>query len=502
MVKTLEQCITDTYLESPWAKVSHISDVEDSDVEMHPPQGKEDQGDWVFKEADEEAGQEAGEGEEADPSFEPLSPSAEPLDWGSDLDDGKVCVCPSSLLCLVHTLTELHQPLKRLRCMAGTSKGALRLTSENTLGMLPKACFKLDRSNGRDCRHSCALNSSVNLGDSKCEHGQLYIFCGRCKEHWTKPTWLLDSGASSHFCFDLNDFIEYWKYKPHERTPVTTAAHTIYVEGEGTVLLKHLVNGKTVRTHLEHVLHVPQITTMLLSMGQFLLQGMCISGDALSISLLNKSTNIITCKPLYNGSTIFILEATPVQLDKSMLVIYKADYELMHKRLGHPSKDVLTNAPKHVKGFPKDIEVPSNSPVCPGCAQGKMPASAHPPRATAPFEHIHSDLKSFPVVSYHKYKYFINFIDDYTSYAWVVLLREKLAAITALKQFMVLVKTQYGADIKEWMSDAKGEYKSDAFLKTLKDVGIKILQSAPHTPQQNGRAEHFMCTIMDKAQSM
>jgi hypothetical protein len=133
------------------------------------------------------------------------------------------------------------------------------------------------------------------------------------------------------------------------------------------------------------------------------------------------------CKPLYNGSTIFILEATPVQLDKSALVIYKVDYELMHKRLRHPSKDILTNAPNHVKGFPKDLEVPSNSPVCPGCVQGKMPASAHPPsktRATAPFECIHSDLKSFPVVSYHKYKYFVNFIDNYTLYTWVVLLHK------------------------------------------------------------------------------
>jgi len=85
---------------------------------------------------------------------------------------------------------------------------------------------------------------------------------------------------------------------------------------------------------------------------------------------------------------------------------------------------------------------------------------------------------------------------------WVVLLHKKLAAITALKQFMMLVKTQYGADIKEWMSDARGEYKSDTFLKTLKDAGIKILQSALHTPQQNGHAECFMHSIMDKAQSM
>jgi hypothetical protein len=39
-VKTLKQCITDAYLESPWAKVSHISDVEDSNIKMHPHRGK------------------------------------------------------------------------------------------------------------------------------------------------------------------------------------------------------------------------------------------------------------------------------------------------------------------------------------------------------------------------------------------------------------------------------------------------------------------------------
>jgi transposase InsO family protein len=52
------------------------------------------------------------------------------------------------------------------------------------------------------------------------------------------------------------------------------------------------------------------------------------------------------------------------------------------------------------------------------------------------------------------------------------------------------------------MSDAGGEYKSNEFLNTLKDYGIKVLQSAPHTPQQNGHAEQFNCTCMDKAQAM
>ena len=85
---------------------------------------------------------------------------------------------------------------------------------------------------------------------------------------------------------------------------------------------------------------------------------------------------------------------------------------------------------------------------------------------------------------------------------WIVLLRRKSDAILALTQFMAMAETQCGTNIKEWMSDAGGEYKSDAFIKILKDAGIKIFQSALHTPQQNGRAECFMCTLQDKALSI
>ena len=65
---------------------------------------KEDQGDWIFEKApDEEAGK-TGEGKEANPSFEPLSPSAELLDWGSDLDDGEV-ITPAPKKAKVHGWT-------------------------------------------------------------------------------------------------------------------------------------------------------------------------------------------------------------------------------------------------------------------------------------------------------------------------------------------------------------------------------------------------------------
>jgi len=110
-------------------------------------------------------------------------------------------------------------------------------------------------------------------------------------------------------------------------------------------------------------------------------------------------------------------------------------------------------------------------------------------RASEPFELIHSDLKSFPIESYHKYKYAIVFYNDYTPQAWTINLRTKDAALPATKQFIQMVEVKYQARIQKWKSDAGGEYKSKAFIEMLKDRGIEILQSVPHVHQQNGRAE-------------
>jgi len=139
-------------------------------------------------------------------------------------------------------------------------------------------------------------------------------------------------------------------------------------------------------------------------------------------------------------------------------------------------------------GFPKGISFPKADPICPGCAKGKMPSKSFPTsesHATKPFEKIHSNLKSFSVVSYHKHKYYISFVDDYSSYSWIMSLHAKSSAIAALKHFLAMVKNQFNTTIREWMSDAGGEYKSNEFLNALKDNGIKVLQSTPYMLQSN-----------------
>jgi hypothetical protein len=110
-------------------------------------------------------------------------------------------------------------------------------------------------------------------------------------------------------------------------------------------------------------------------------------------------------------------------------------------------------------------------------------------------------LKSFPILSYHKYKYAITFVDDFTSHAWMVCLRTKVA-IHAIRHFLAMVCTQYKTSVERWMSDGGGECISENVLEMFKNEGIVIHRSPPHTPQVNGHAERFMRTMMDKADTM
>ena len=121
-----------------------------------------------------------------------------------------------------------------------------------------------------------------------------------------------------------------------------------------------------------------------------------------------------------------------------------------------------------------------------------MPNRAFPENercATKPFELVHSDLKYFLVLLYWKFKYVITFYNNFTSHAWTMALCSKAAAITAAKDFLEMVCIQHNVHIIGWMSNASREYKSNLFDRALLKKGIKIYQSAPWTPMQNGHAE-------------
>ena len=122
--------------------------------------------------------------------------------------------------------------------------------------------------------------------------------------------------------------------------------------------------------------------------------------------------------------------------------------------------------------------------------------------ATSPFSLVHSDLKELPVLSYHRYKFFITFLDNFISYCWISLLWKKSDVSDAIDSFLSLVKNQYQSTVEEFMTDASSEYKSLELRDKLRKQGITIRTSIPHMHQQNGHAEHLNRTLIEKEQAL
>jgi len=294
--------------------------------------------------------------------------------------------------------------------------------------------------------------------------------------------WLLNSGTSHHFTSDIGDFASYNALK--QAHYAKTANGVALIAGIGTVLLRCLghnsVDEKVII--LTQVLHMPGATARLISMGEMLQHNYRVTGDKRGISLTHKAEHLwFGPDPEDDCNVIFGIRSILIIRSNYIASMSKVNYNIMHRRFGHPSKEVLQHAQKHTQHF-LEIHFPTEDCVCPGCALGKMPNRAFPEnkrRASKPFELVHSDLKSFPVTSYRKFKYVITFYDDFTSHAWTMPLRSKAAAIMAAKDFLEMVHIQHNAHVVGWMSDAGGEYKSDLFDRALLEKGIKIYQSAP-----------------------
>ena len=85
-------------------------------------------------------------------------------------------------------------------------------------------------------------------------------------------------------------------------------------------------------------------------------------------------------------------------------------------------------------------------------------------RNTELLELIHSDLCEFEgILTRGGYRYIITFIDDFSKYTTVYLLKNKSDAFENFKDFLKEVENQFGRKIKRIRSDRGRDYESSAF---------------------------------------
>jgi hypothetical protein len=102
-------------------------------------------------------------------------------------------------------------------------------------------------------------------------------------------------------------------------------------------------------------------------------------------------------------------------------------------------------------------------------------------------EFVFSDIWGSALESSGHYKYYVSFIDDYSKFIWIYLIKFKSEVIQKNQEFQALVERLFDRKILAMQTDWGGEYKKlNSFFHQL---GISHFVSWPHARQQNGAAE-------------
>ena len=99
-------------------------------------------------------------------------------------------------------------------------------------------------------------------------------------------------------------------------------------------------------------------------------------------------------------------------------------------------------------------------------------------------------------------RYFVTFIDDYSRYTYVYLMKHKDEVFDRFKVYKSIVENQKEKKIKILRSDRGGEYFPANFSSFYEEHGIIHQRTSPYTPQQNGLAERKNRTLVDMVNSM
>jgi len=199
---------------------------------------------------------------------------------------------------------------------------------------------------------SCHVSSNAYI--CSCSNN---VHCAGCKGKMANDSelsgafWLLDSGASCHFTGDIGNFASYNALKRAHYTK--TANGVALIAGIGTVLLwclDHNSGDEKVIT-LTQVLHMPGTTACLISMGEMLQHNYKVTGNKRGISLTHKAECLwFEPDPEDDRNVIFGIRSILIIRSNYIASVSKIDYDIMHWRFGHPSKEIVKSGSTPVGG--------------------------------------------------------------------------------------------------------------------------------------------------------
>ena len=311
-------------------------------------------------------------------------------------------------------------------------------------------------------------------------------------------SWYFDSGCCNHMTPDPTLFST--KHSAFHTPTIQTA--------DGTPMsVSHIGKVSTSHTSLPDTYCIPKLTLNLISVGQlcdfgltvlFSPTGCCVqdpqTGQTLGIG--RKVGRLFELLNLYIPSHLssFTQTAAPVTSKPSL--------SLWHSRLGHASVGRLQTLVSSGQLGSINKEHFDCLP-CQVSKQSALPFNKSDSFSSAPFDLIHSDVWGpSPTATMGGSRYFVIFIDDYSRYTWIFLMRSRSELPQLYFDFATMIKTQFSCDIKVFRADNAAEYNDSGVLNFLRQHGSLPHRSCPGTSQQNGRAERKHRDILNTVRTL
>ena len=275
----------------------------------------------------------------------------------------------------------------------------------------------------------------------------------------------------------------------------------------GIVMIKHYhTDGKHTNIRLDNILYVPKASRRFYSTGVATQKG-C---EARETWLMNKiyssdGTLLIegTCKQA-TGLCYFnaqILQGDDTNVPVKLSAINISQSNLWHQWLAHANYEVIRALLTEMTGG-QDQKLQLPSKVCDSCEKGKFKRLPFPP-STSREKHVldlvHSDLDEMSSASINRYIYTTTYLDDHSWYGMMFFLKNKSEQFGAFKAW---AERHTDRQLKCIRTDRGGGFLSNEQKGFIEESGIEHQMSMPDSPQQNGRAEWFQQTILNKGESM
>lgn len=294
---------------------------------------------------------------------------------------------------------------------------------------------------------------------------------------------VVDSGATNHLVGqDVGNNIQNGR-RVCQKINVAKQGETLEAKIEGDLCLK-TNSGKPIK--MKNVWVCENLLYNLLSVKKLEQSGLEVIFKDGRVSVLKNSVELFG--GILNGNLYVVSFYWNVEGQSAILT--RDNDMLMHRKMGHASR------------FP----APG---LCEVCLQGKqtrlkfMQEVDEDKKAKRILDIVSSDICG-PInpATYDGKRYYISFIDHYSHFCVCYLIENKSEALEKFRNYVSMVEAKFNMKISKLRCDNGGEYTSRDFQNFCKIKGILIQYTVAYNPEQNGVAERFNRSIMEKARCL